>query len=38
VLSSSSFWEKGVESIISSTDRFIRWHLTVWLNSVLETE
>jgi len=38
VFSSSSFREESVESIITSSDGFIRWHLTVWLDSVFKTE
>ena len=38
VLTSTSLGEEGVESIITATDGFIGWHLTVWLDSVLEAE
>jgi hypothetical protein len=38
VLTSTSLGEEGVESVITTTDGFIGWHLTVWLNSVLEAE
>jgi hypothetical protein len=38
VFTSTSFGEEGVESIITTTDGFIGWHLTVWLDSVLEAE
>jgi hypothetical protein len=38
VLTSTSLGEEGVESIITTTDGFIGWHLTVWLDSVLEAE
>ena len=38
VLSGSGFREESVEGIITTTDSFIRWHLSVWLNSVFETE
>jgi len=34
VLSSSGFREESVEGIISSSDGFVGWHLSVWLNSV----
>jgi len=34
VLSSSSFTEEGVEGIISSSDGFIGWHLSIRLDSV----
>merc|ERR550534_3268431 len=36
VLSSSSFTEEGVEGIISTTDGFVTWHLTIRLDSMLE--
>ena len=38
VFTSTSFGEEGVESIVTTTDRFIGWHLTVRLDSVLEAE
>ena len=38
VLTSTSLGEEGVESIVTTTDGFIGWHLTVWLDSVLEAE
>ena len=38
VLASTSLGEEGVESIVTTTDRFIRWHLTVRLDTVLEAE
>jgi len=38
VLSGTSLREEGVESIITTTDRFVGWHLTIWLDSVLEAE
>ena len=38
VLSSTSLGEEGVEGIITTTDGFVRWHLTVWLNTVLKAE
>ena len=38
VLTSTSLGEEGVESIVTTTDGFIGWHLTVWLNSMLEAE
>ena len=38
VLSGSGLGEEGVESIITTTDSLVRWHLSVWLNSVLEAE
>ena len=38
VLSSSGLGEEGVESIITTTDGFVGWHLTIWLDTVLEAE
>jgi len=38
VLSSSGFWEESVESIITTSNWFIWWHLSIWLNSVFKTE
>jgi len=38
VLSSTSLTEEGVEGIITTTDGLVRWHLSVWLDSVLEAE
>jgi len=38
VLTGTSLREEGVESIITTTDRFIGWHLTVRLDTVLEAE
>ena len=38
VFTSTSLGEEGVEGIVTTTDRFIRWHLTVRLDSVLEAE
>jgi len=38
VLASSSLAEEGVEGIVSSSDGLIRWHLTVWLDTVLKAE
>ena len=38
VLTSTSLGEEGVESVITTTDGFVGWHLTVWLDSVLEAE
>ena len=38
VLSSTSLGEEGVESVITTTDRFVGWHLTIWLNTVLKAE
>ena len=38
VFSSSSFTEEGVEGIISSSDGFVGWHLSIRLDSVFKTE
>jgi len=38
VLSGTSLREEGVEGVVTTTDRFIGWHLTVWLDSVLKAE
>ena len=38
VLTSTSLGEEGVESVVTTTDGLIGWHLTIWLNSVLEAE
>jgi hypothetical protein len=38
VLTSTSLGEEGVESVITTTDGFVGWHLTVWLDTVLEAE
>jgi hypothetical protein len=38
VFTSTSLGEEGVESIITTTNRFVWWHLTVWLDTVLEAE
>merc|ERR1719362_1719316 len=38
VLASTSLGEEGVESIVATTDGLVGWHLTVWLNTVLEAE
>ena len=38
VLAGTSLGEEGVEGIITATDGLIRWHLTIWLDTVLEAE
>jgi len=38
VLTSTSLGEEGVESIITTSDGLVRWHLTIWLNTMLEAE
>jgi hypothetical protein len=37
VLAGSSLAEEGVEGVVSSTDRLVRWHLAIRLDTVLET-
>ena len=37
MLSGARLTKEGVESVISSTDGFIRGHLTIWLDAVLQT-
>ena len=36
VLSCTSFTEEGVESVVTSSDGLVRWHLAIRLDSVLE--
>ena len=38
VFTSTSLGEEGVESIVTTTDGLVGWHLTVWLDTVLEAE
>ena len=38
VLTSSGFGEESVEGIVTTTNGFVGWHLTIWLDSVLEAE
>jgi len=38
VLASTSLGEEGVERIITTTDGLVTWHLTIWLDAVLEAE
>ena len=38
VLTSTSLGEEGVESVVTTTDGFVGWHLTVRLDTVLEAE
>jgi len=38
MLTGTGFGEEGVEGIISTTDRFIGRHLTIWLDTVLKAE
>jgi len=36
VLASSSLAEEGVKGVITTSDGLVRWHLTIWLDTVLE--
>jgi hypothetical protein len=36
VLAGTSFGEKGVEGVVTTADGLVRWHLTVWGDTVLE--
>ena len=38
VLTSTSLGEEGVESVVTTTDGFIGWHLTIRLDTVLKAE
>ena len=38
VLTGTSLGEEGVEGIVTTTDGLVGWHLTIWLDSVLEAE
>jgi len=38
VFSGTGFTEEGVESIISSSDGLVRWHLAVGLDTVFKAE
>ena len=38
VLAGTGLGEEGVESIITTSDSLVRWHLTIRLNTVLEAE
>jgi len=38
VLSGTSLREEGVESIITTSDGLVRWHLTIRLDTVFQTE
>ena len=38
MLSSTSLGEEGVEGIITTTNGFVGWHLTIWLDTVLKAE
>ena len=36
VFTRTSLREKGVETVVAATNGFIAWHLSVWLDTVLE--
>jgi hypothetical protein len=36
VLAGTGFGEKGVERIVTATDGLVAWHLSIWLDTVLE--
>jgi hypothetical protein len=38
VLAGTGFREEGVEGIVATSNSLVRWHLTVWLNTVLKAE
>ena len=38
MFSGTSFTEESVESIITTSDGFVRWHLSIGLDSVFEAE
>jgi len=38
MLTCTSLGEEGVESVITATNGFVGWHLTIWLDTVLEAE
>merc|ERR1719440_880289 len=38
MLTSTSLGEEGVEGIVTATNGLVGWHLTIWLNTVLEAE
>jgi hypothetical protein len=38
VLSGTGFRKESVEGIITTSNSFIGWHLSVWLNTVLKAE
>ncbi len=37
MLSSTSFAEEGVEGIITTSNGFVRRHLAIWLDAMLQT-
>jgi len=38
VFASSGFGEEGVEGIVTASNGLVRWHLAVWLNTMLKAE
>jgi hypothetical protein len=38
MLASTSLGKERVEGIISAANGFVAWHLTIWLNAVLQAE
>jgi len=38
VFPSTRLAEEGVEGVIATSDGLVTWHLTIWLDTVLETE
>jgi hypothetical protein len=38
VFASSGLGEEGVEGIVTSSNGLVRWHLAVWLNTMLKAE
>jgi len=38
MLASTSLGEEGVEGIVTATNGLVGWHLTIWLNTMLEAE
>jgi hypothetical protein len=38
VLTGTSLGEEGVEGIVTTTNGFVGWHLTIWLDTVLKAE
>jgi hypothetical protein len=38
VLASTSLREEGVEGIVTASNRLVTWHLTIWLNTMLQAE
>jgi len=38
VLAGTSLREEGVERVITTSNGLVAWHLSIWLNAVLEAE